>query len=200
MAKKVIYSTTFLMLTIIFVLSLLSCTKEKNADSEEHVKEKEAIHEEHTNEKAIIDEEQINEAETPPTVSHNEDTVQNKNVVKPEIIKKHKYNYTIIEKIIRSSPEFKNRTKNLAKAIIENGGIGWELENHYTEEVTINEISKYYFSLYEVYDNRSPRIASYVFDTDTKQLYLQKMYDDEESEFGTLMPIEFNKQLLSKLK
>jgi hypothetical protein len=117
-----------------------------------------------------------------------------------DLSKQEKKLLPIITKIVKTSPVFMAYTKGLKKAIIKNGGSGWILEysNKVSSEKEQTEL--YYFDLYEVYENRTPRIASFCFDINKKQLYEEQLYDDVHLEARTLKPLKFDKKLLSGLE
>ena len=117
----------------------------------------------------------------------------------PELSKTEERLLPILTKIVKTSPEFLKQTKGLKKGIVENGGTDWVLEYTYRTPSEKEHTELYYFGLYEIYGNRSPRIASYCFNTKTKQLYEEQLYDTDTSEFGTLKPIKFDKKLIPVL-
>ena len=106
----------------------------------------------------------------------------------------------IITKIVETSPKFKHYTNGLKKAIIENGGIDWKLEFEESRFQDKDYLEKYSFNLYELYDDRTPRIASFCFDTKKQKLYEEQITDSKETPAGTLISINFDKKLLLALK
>ena len=115
----------------------------------------------------------------------------NRNKPKKELLE-------IITKIIKTSPEFLKLTKGLKKAIIENGGSGRSLE-YLPIPSEQGQMGLYYFGLYEVYDNRTPRISSYCFDMNKKQLFKEQILDTDSLATGNLKPMKFDKKLLPDL-
>lgn len=105
-------------------------------------------------------------------------------------------NLKVVEKILRSSPDFIKVTSGLTNAIKLNGGIGWELDFYEYDSDTTSYLYTYYFSIYEIYDNRTPRIASYCFNLKHKQLYKEQFHDTDSLPAGSLIPIDFNRNLL----
>lgn len=106
----------------------------------------------------------------------------------------------IITKIIETSPRFRQYTKGLKKAIVENGGIDWKLEFDESRFQDKGCLEKYSFNLYELYDDRTPRIASFCFDIKKQKLYEEQITDSKDIPAETLIPINFNKKLLLVLK
>lgn len=105
-------------------------------------------------------------------------------------------NLKVVEKIVRSSPDFKIVTSGLNKAIKLNGGKGWELDFNEDEPDTTAYLYTYYFSIYEIYDNRSPRVETYCFNLKKNQLYRQQFLDMVSLPAGSLLTVAFNRNLL----
>lgn len=106
----------------------------------------------------------------------------------------------IITKIVETSPRFRHYTNGLKKVIIENGGIDWKLEFEESRFQDKDYLEKYSFNLYELYDDRTPRIASFCFDIKKQKLYEEQITDSKDIPAETLIPINFNKRLLLVLK
>jgi hypothetical protein len=101
---------------------------------------------------------------------------------------------SIVRELVLSSKRYKQLTKRLNKAVINNGGQSFKLSlegSPNTHRSTSEIHSKTYdFTVYEVYPERQMNAAQFTFDPDNKQLY------EYDPVIDTLIPIEFDKNLL----
>ena len=105
-------------------------------------------------------------------------------------------NLKAVEKIVRSSPHFKKVTSGLKEAIIKNGGLGWKLDFNEDKLDTTDYLYTYTFSIYEVYDDRTPRVETYCFNLKENRLYKEQFLDTDSLSAGSLIPVTFNTKLL----
>ena len=105
-------------------------------------------------------------------------------------------NLKAVEEIVRSSPDFKKVTSGLKEAVLKNGGLGWKLDFNEDEPDTIDYLYTYTFSIYEIYDDRTPRVETYCFNLNENQLYKEQFIDTDSLPAGSLIPVSFNKKLL----
>lgn len=105
-------------------------------------------------------------------------------------------NLKAIEKIVRSSTDFKRVTSGFKEAIIKNGGIGWELDFNEDYPDTTDYLYTYYFSIYEIYADRTPRVETYCFNLKENKLYKEQFEDTDSLPAGSLIPVTFNTKLL----
>ena len=106
-------------------------------------------------------------------------------------------NLKAIERIVRSSSDFKKVTSGLKEAIINNGGQGWELYFYEDKPDATDYLYTYTFSIYEVYDDRTPRVETYCFNLNENKLYKEQFLDTDSLPAGSNIPVTFNKKLLN---
>ncbi|MFD1602451.1 hypothetical protein ACFSJW_21515 [Flavobacterium artemisiae] len=129
----------------------------------------------------------------------NVDTIAAKDSVKTSPIEKTTDSTACVDvviEILTTSPSYIKDTKGLYEAVVKNGGtsIGITVEgspNPKTDKA-LSYSETYDLSLHETYPDRMPTIARYTFDPSKNQLFEYDVVED------TLMPLKFNKNLLSK--
>lgn len=131
--------------------------------------------------------------------SKNVDTMTAKDSVKTSPIEKRSDTIACVDvviEILTTSPSYIKDTKGLYEAVVKNGGtsIGITVEgspNPKTDKA-LSYSETYDLSLHETYPDRMPTIARYTFDPSKKELFEYDVVED------TLVPIQFNKNLLPK--
>lgn len=102
----------------------------------------------------------------------------------------------LVKKVLTTSKRYKQLTKELNKAIIQNGGqsFGIRLEGSPTpfKNKAWNYSETFDFTLYEVYSDRELNTSRFAFDPATKKLYEYDAVNDG------LKPIDFDENLLEK--
>jgi hypothetical protein len=102
----------------------------------------------------------------------------------------------LITEIVTTSPRYRQLTKGLYKAVVNNGGqsFGIRLEGSPSpgQGKTKNYSKTYDFTLYEMYPDRQLNTARFSYNPNKKQLY---EYDEINTQ---LNPIEFDSNLLLK--
>lgn len=102
----------------------------------------------------------------------------------------------IVREILTTSPAYLEETEGLAEAVVKNGGTGLMIEVEGSpnpeSDYALGFSNTYDFCLRENYPDHAPAIARFTFNPTDRQLY---KFDDLGDE---LIPIEFNRNLLSK--
>ncbi|MBB5634704.1 hypothetical protein HDE68_000589 [Pedobacter cryoconitis] len=137
-----------------------------------------------------------------------EDTVKKDTLIKTAAVKKPLNAGTIkplpnsscsqiVYQILTSSASYKQLTNGLAERVIKNGGtsFGFMLEGSPSAKIdsAMSYSKTYDYSIHESYPDHDPVIARYTFDPAKRQLFEYNTAQD------SLIPIPFNKKLLSEL-
>lgn len=102
----------------------------------------------------------------------------------------------VVMEILTTSPAYLEETEGLEKAVVKNGGTGLMVEVEGSpnpeSDYALGFSNTYDFCLRESYSDHAPVVTRFTFNPTDRQLYKFDHFEDE------LIPIEFNRNLLSK--
>lgn len=104
---------------------------------------------------------------------------------------------SVIRRLVTTSPRFLGMTDGLNPRIIQNRGMGFEVNLEASPDSSITKAWKqdtvYKFGVFAAYPDRIQRLATFIFDPKRKQLF------EEDAVKDSLAPIKFNRELLKGL-